>query len=204
MPVLQGAAVGLAEEADLEELIRQKEALVAERDGQVQAIVALRGEVRTGEGRAGGWHSDSQRAVPSRAGQAAAAKVGAAAAGCCSRCGCAAVHQASCLLLHPQLADFAEHMRAAEAEKAGLEAEIQVASRLHSWGVLGTGCAPGGIGLRAALPGHCCACSPAVVVRVHERCPLRRLPRSRCGTAWRSARRRRTERSGGASGWSGR
>ena len=42
----QGAAVGLAEEADLEELIRQKEALVAERDGQVQAIVALRGEVR--------------------------------------------------------------------------------------------------------------------------------------------------------------
>ncbi|PRW33224.1 flagellar associated isoform A [Chlorella sorokiniana] len=41
----QGAAVGLAEEADLEELIRQKEALVAERDGQVQAIVALRGEL---------------------------------------------------------------------------------------------------------------------------------------------------------------
>lgn len=50
MPALQGAAVGLAEEADLEELIRQKEALVAERDGQVQAIVALRGEVRTGGG----------------------------------------------------------------------------------------------------------------------------------------------------------
>lgn len=47
----QGAAVGLAEEADLEELIRQKEALVAERDGQVQAIVALRSEVRVAEGR---------------------------------------------------------------------------------------------------------------------------------------------------------
>jgi len=43
--------VGLAEEADLEELIRQKEALVAERDGQVQAIVALRSEVRVAEGR---------------------------------------------------------------------------------------------------------------------------------------------------------
>lgn len=49
----QGAAVGLAEEADLEELIRQKEALAAERDGQVQAIVALRGEVRR-RGRRGG------------------------------------------------------------------------------------------------------------------------------------------------------
>lgn len=64
------------------------------------------------------------------------------AAGCwllpCSigAAGFAAVHHASCLLLHPQLADFAERMRAAEAEKAGLEAEIQVASRLHSWGVL--------------------------------------------------------------------
>ena len=43
--------MGLAEEADLEELIRQKEALVAERDRQVQAIVALRSEVRDAEQR---------------------------------------------------------------------------------------------------------------------------------------------------------
>ena len=47
--------MGLAEEADLEELIRQKEALVAERDGQVQAIVALRGEVRWAAGGRGCW-----------------------------------------------------------------------------------------------------------------------------------------------------
>ncbi|EFN51138.1 hypothetical protein CHLNCDRAFT_141344 [Chlorella variabilis] len=41
----QGAAVGLAEEADLEELIRLKEEAAAERDAQVEQIVALRGEV---------------------------------------------------------------------------------------------------------------------------------------------------------------
>ncbi|KAL4439847.1 hypothetical protein ABPG75_002848 [Micractinium tetrahymenae] len=63
----QGAAVGLAEEADLEELIRQKEEVTAERDAQVEQIVALRNEIT----------------------------------------------------------DFAEKMRAAEIEKASLEAEIQ-------------------------------------------------------------------------------
>ena len=40
-----GAAVGLAEEADLAELIRQKEEVAAERDAQVDTIVALRNEV---------------------------------------------------------------------------------------------------------------------------------------------------------------
>lgn len=44
-PPVQGAAVGLAEEADLEELIRQKEEAAAERDEQVEQIMALRGEV---------------------------------------------------------------------------------------------------------------------------------------------------------------
>lgn len=44
----QGAAVGLAEEADLEELIRLKEEAAAERDAQVEQIVALRGEVSEG------------------------------------------------------------------------------------------------------------------------------------------------------------
>ncbi len=41
----QGAAVGLAEEADLEELIRQKEEAAAERDMQVEQIVGLRNDV---------------------------------------------------------------------------------------------------------------------------------------------------------------
>eukprot|EP00887_Chlorella_sp_A99_P000486 scaffold17.g486.t1 len=41
----QGAAVGLAEEADLQELIRQKEELARERDVQVEQIVSLRSEV---------------------------------------------------------------------------------------------------------------------------------------------------------------
>jgi DNA-binding ferritin-like protein (Dps family) len=41
----QGAAVGLAEEADLEELIRQKEEAAAERDIQVEQIVGLRNDV---------------------------------------------------------------------------------------------------------------------------------------------------------------
>lgn len=38
--------MGLAEESDLEEMIRLKEGLVRERDAQVEAIVALRGQVR--------------------------------------------------------------------------------------------------------------------------------------------------------------
>ena len=49
----QGAAVGLTEEADLEELIRQKEELAAERDAQVEQIVGLRNEVRREAGRTG-------------------------------------------------------------------------------------------------------------------------------------------------------
>lgn len=38
--------MGLAEEADLEELIRQKEALAVERDGQAAAVGALRSQAR--------------------------------------------------------------------------------------------------------------------------------------------------------------
>lgn len=38
----------LAQEADLEELIRQKEEVTAERDAQVEQIVALRNEARGG------------------------------------------------------------------------------------------------------------------------------------------------------------
>lgn len=47
-------AVGLVEEKDLNELIRQNEELTRERDAQVEQIVALRNEVRWGRGSRGG------------------------------------------------------------------------------------------------------------------------------------------------------
>jgi hypothetical protein len=140
-----GAAVGLAEEADLAELIRQKEEVAAERDAQVDTIAALRNEV---SGRVAGTGGSACVCMDG-------AQVQVQAATCSLWEGCIVQRQCStggsysnhnpphfARLLrwllpppppspsHPgQVMDFAEHMRAAEAEKAGLEAEIQVGGR---------------------------------------------------------------------------
>ena len=139
-----GAAVGLAEEADLAELIRQKEEVAAERDAQVDTIAALRNEV---SGRVAGTGGSACVCMDGAQVQVQAATCS-LWEGCivqrqCSTGGSYSNHNPPTLpacsagFYHPlpppphpgQVMDFAEHMRAAEAEKAGLEAEIQVGGR---------------------------------------------------------------------------
>lgn len=134
-------AVGLVEEKDLNELIRQKEELTRERDAQVEQIVALRNEVRWGRGSRGGrcalvvvaWRlcaSGSTRKKAARSALTARPYTRAAPPR-------PTYHWCPPTLFYPktqsaaawapgwQVMEFQEKLRVAEIEKSQLEAEIQ-------------------------------------------------------------------------------